>query len=566
MIKNIHMIVYDLFNICHNYSDNKSKTQKTSKLHHKLFIDTLIKHGFIIFNKDYENVKKILKEGIHIDHYIDIISGLYIIEELYGSQKSPDIIIINVRNNKILRILQFELKSGNKKIMWNDGYPNKNTICVYSDTKLNKTILFSNDSLMCIKTRIILEEYLTKIKEMNTEIKQRLHNNPDNFNIYIRKANSQVINILKYSPIDIMIFKKLIYMRMSEFINLPIQTKKGISLFSGAGGDTLGMINAGIDVVGFIEYDDDAIKTHLLNFPESILIGKDIYDIKDEELKKYKDIHIIFGGFPCQSFSHGGKKNNTDPRGYLYKEFVRVTNIIKPKFILGENVKGILTRKNENGSLILDDIIKAFLDIGYTITYKLIKCHQFGIPQKRTRVFLIGVYNNVININIPESNNTYKSIRDICEFSLYNSLKIDKQHFLDIIPDDKVIINTNNNIIEVSGNIPTNLRKCYNEIDNHGISFGKRSKSTFSSIEDIDEQTHTILCTYNRMPRLFIPMKYNNNIYLRPFTINELKQIQGFPIEFKFYGSESSIIKQIGNAVPPIVVTEIIKYLLSDNF
>jgi len=77
----------------------------------------------------------------------------------------------------------------------------------------------------------------------------------------------------------------------------------------------------------------------------------------------------------------------------------------------------------------------------------------------------------------------------------------------------------------------------------HGLSFDKRKKSTYSGIEDIDKQTHTILCTYNRMPRLFIPIKNSNGSYLRPFTIKELKQIQGFPINFKFHGNKMSKIK-----------------------
>lgn len=81
-----------------------------------------------------------------------------------------------------------------------------------------------------------------------------------------------------------------------------------ISLFSGAGGDTLGMKNDGINVIGYIEWDRNAIETHKQNFPECKLIGKDITKIEDEEFKKYEGVDIIFGGFPCQSFSHGGKK------------------------------------------------------------------------------------------------------------------------------------------------------------------------------------------------------------------------------------------------------------------
>ena len=164
----------------------------------------------------------------------------------------------------------------------------------------------------------------------------------------------------------------------------------------------------------------------------------------------------------CQSFSHGGKKNPNDPRGQLYKEFVRATRIIKPKFILGENVKGILTRKNSDGGLFVDDIIKDFNDIGYQMTHKLIKCEKFGVPQQRSRVFFIGVNDDlkldIDTVDIPETNNQTNSIRDICEFSLINALKINKQKFLDIIPDDKVIESKCATL--ESGTIPTNLLKC----------------------------------------------------------------------------------------------------------
>ena len=85
----------------------------------------------------------------------------------------------------------------------------------------------------------------------------------------------------------------------------------------------------------------------------------------------------------------------------------------------------------------------------------------------------------------------------------------------------------------------------------------------FSGIEDLDSPTHTILCTYSRMPRLFIPLQNRLGIYLRAFSVNELQQIQGFPVTFIFKGTENSQIKQIGNAVPPVVITEIITYLLT---
>ena len=170
---------------------------------------------------------------------------------------------------------------------------------------------------------------------------------------------------------------------------------KAISLFSGAGGDTLGMEQAGIKVVGFVEFDKWATETHLRNFKKSILIGKKyhgyITKIPDNEFKKFENkIDIIFAGFPCQAFSHAGKKDPKDKRVNLFKEFVRIVKIVKPKWIIGENVEGILERKDIEGNKNMSKIInKSFKDIGYTmIKPKLISAENYKTPQLRKRVFL----------------------------------------------------------------------------------------------------------------------------------------------------------------------------------
>ena len=395
---------------------------------------------------------------------------------------------------------------------------------------------------------------------------------------------------------------------------------KAISLFSGAGGDTLGMKRAGIDVVGFVECDEDAIHTHLTNFPESKLIGEDIREIKDEVLEKYAgSIDVLFGGFPCQSFSHGGKKRSNDPRGQLYKEFVRFAKIIKPRFIIGENVEGILKRKNNNGGLIINDILADFSTVGYDFVYKRVKCENFGVPQQRRRIIFVAERklpvgtevtertgtgedktatmpvgtevtertgtgedktatmpvgtevtertgtgeDKATEINIPEQDDSAPvvTLRNICEFDLENALKIEKKKFIDMIPDGKFIESKCES--KCSGKPPTNLIKCYNETANHGISFGKRAKSTWSCVEDLDKPTHTILCTYGRMPRLFVPLRNATGCYFRAFNIKELQQIQGFPADFKFTGDYLSVVRQIGNAVPPQVITAVVNSLFS---
>ena len=315
---------------------------------------------------------------------------------------------------------------------------------------------------------------------------------------------------------------------------------KAISLFSGAGGDTLGMKNAGIDVVGYVEFDKAAIKTHSHNFPKCKLIGEDITKIPDETFLVYKNkINIMFGGFPCQSFSHCGKKNPTDKRGFLYQDFVRAARLIKPDIIIGENVKGLLTRKTEDGELFLDVIIRDFENIGYIIKYKLFNMKNYGIPQSRERILIYGISKDLIekeNITINLENLeelTYKPTnRTISSFSLEKALQIEDKKISDLIPDNKYIEEKNE--LLPTGTPSTNLIKCYNSGE---FSFKTRAKSTYSCVIDLDDTSRTILSSYGRMPRLFVPIKNNNGSFLRPYTISELQQIQGFPKNFVFKGN-----------------------------
>jgi DNA (cytosine-5)-methyltransferase 1 len=335
----------------------------------------------------------------------------------------------------------------------------------------------------------------------------------------------------------------------------------GISLFSGAGGDTLGMKNAGVNVLGYVEFDKNAIKTHNHNFPDCKMIGEDITKITDDQFLKYEGIvDILFGGFPCQSFSQGGKKDPNDKRGFLYQEFVRAAKIIRPSVIIGENVKGLLTSKMKDGTLFIDNIIKDFSDIGYDMKYNLFNMSEFGIPQTRQRILIYGIKKN-LNLsctlsNIPKTLEK-KYNKDILEFSLENAMRIKNTKIIKEIKKGKCLENILNNDTE-SGKPPTNLVKCYNLSE---ISFKTRNSPTHSCIIDMDDFSRTILCSYGRMPRLFVPVSNFNGYYLRPYTILELQLIQGFPTSFEFKGEYINKINQIGNAVPPLFIEIVVTYI-----
>ena len=333
-----------------------------------------------------------------------------------------------------------------------------------------------------------------------------------------------------------------------------------ISLFAGAGGDTLGMLMADVNVVGYVEYDKACIATHERNFPECKLIGKDICEIPDEEVLTYANvIDILFGGFPCQSFSHGGKKDAEDPRGFLYREFVRFVRLIRPKFILGENVKGLLKRKMTDGRLFIDVIMGEFAELGYTIKHNLFNMRNYGIPQSRERVLIYGIRNDLsIDFDLGGlSHLPPRFNRDIVEYSLERALLVEKENLLDLIPDDQCVEDLKD-VSDPCLTPPTNLVKCYNT---DAISFRTRGKPTWSCVVDKDDVARTILCSYGRMPRLFVPVRNGVGVYLRPYTVKELQQIQGFPEDFEILGKYIEQVNQIGNAIPPLFVKHVVNYI-----
>lgn len=158
-----------------------------------------------------------------------------------------------------------------------------------------------------------------------------------------------------------------------------------ISLFSGAGGMDLGFINAGFDIVWANDFFKEAVESYKKNISEDIVFG-DITKIKSSEMPD--DIDLVIGGFPCQGFSVANtKRSMKDERNFLYKEMLRVIKDKNPKFLVAENVKGILSM--EKGKVI-EMIKKDFESLGYKVDARLLNAAEYGVPQARERVVIIG--------------------------------------------------------------------------------------------------------------------------------------------------------------------------------
>ena len=366
--------------------------------------------------------------------------------------------------------------------------------------------------------------------------------------------------------------------KMKEIVCKNNGKVKAISLFSGMGGDSLGIENAGCDLIAYSEWEKDMIDTHELNFPETKLIGNgNITKTTDDEFSKYKGIvNLIFAGFPCQGFSQAGKKLPDDPRNTLFREFLRTTKLIEPDYIIGENVKGLVKRNTSDGEKFIDVIKKEFESNGYDIYYKVFMCSKLdiGVPQNRERLIIVGIRSDLNQeFAFPEENkNKVGDLKNIISFNMTGALKIEP-YYLDFdfneIPEECILTDMDNE--EEENNPHPNLVQYAKKRDYvrkekarpHRLHFGRRL-DVGGEIIDIRKPINTIICSYAHCPRFFIPLKNKNGNYLRTLLPYELKQIQGFPENYKLSGNTSKQIKQIGNAVPPPLIEMIVRSLIND--
>jgi DNA (cytosine-5)-methyltransferase 1 len=181
-------------------------------------------------------------------------------------------------------------------------------------------------------------------------------------------------------------------------------------LFSGCGGLDLGFINAGFDVVWANDFFKEAVETYKKNIGNHIVLG-DITKIPSSDIPDNFD--ILLGGFPCQGFSIANiKRSMEDERNFLYKEMLRLIKDKKPKYFVAENVKGLLSMQKGK---VIEMIINDFQDLGYDVDYKLLKASEYGVPQNRERVFIIG---NRLGLRNPFPQKTHGSSDNLFDRNL----------------------------------------------------------------------------------------------------------------------------------------------------
>jgi DNA (cytosine-5)-methyltransferase 1 len=282
----------------------------------------------------------------------------------------------------------------------------------------------------------------------------------------------------------------------------------------------------------------------------------------------------------CQGFSHAGKKRADDPRNELVYEFARVARLVRPAYIIGENVAGLLSRKGRDSPTaplrpVIDIIRDLFATAGYRITYRVIPTVDVGVPQRRKRLLIVGLRSTRFwpHIDWPAAATTLPTIRHILEPHLEGAIPAPATA---IAPELRFWIETTQttptgtphpNLIRLAGGIRNLSSKertvapadaATTIIEPGGLlSFGTRSSSYHGEIVDPDAPSKTIICTYGLCPRLFVGLRNpaTGQTWIRCLTPRELGQIQGFPADYPWAGDTKAQITQIGNAVPPALAT-----------
>ncbi len=313
---------------------------------------------------------------------------------------------------------------------------------------------------------------------------------------------------------------------------------KVVSLFSGCGGADLGIVGNfefngkkydknPFSLVYALDIDNKALNTHRLNFQCDNVVCGDICEIDTKDIPEHD---VLVGGFPCQSFSTvNPTKDPFDDRANLYKQMVRIAKEKQPKVFIAENVKGLLTL--HKGSIIAK-VIRAFEEAGYIVKKQLIRCADYGVPQKRERVIIVGIRKDIqhdyIFPDAPNENNWQP-----LSVAVHNLAIEDQKYYF----SEKAVQGMKNAKNNMKRGLAQNLNEPCLTVTSHLAKVSLNSRDPVLLVDPEKE------------------------LYRR-FTPREAARIQSFPDSFQFAGSETDAYRQIGNAIPPVMFWYIAKSIL----
>ena len=349
-----------------------------------------------------------------------------------------------------------------------------------------------------------------------------------------------------------------------------------IDLFCGAGGFSCGFAKAGFNIAVGIDLWKDATITYKHNHPHTAVLNKDITEIQPVELLAAAnltadDVDVIIGGPPCQGFSISGKRLIDDPRNKLYKSFVEIVGNIKPKLFVMENVPGLLSMGK---GAIKEQIISDFEALGYIVRTQILCASDYGVPQARKRVFFVGINPEKIKrtkefVFPKPTNGEDESLKP------YVTCK-DALSDLDFISEEVALPEEIDYQIPAENQYQRLMRVNSTKLLNHVATIHTaRTREIIAMVPDggnyksLPEDlwsTRKVHIAWTRMdstkPCFTIDTGHNHHFHYhanRVPTVRESARIQSFPDNFEFIGIKTSQLKQVGNAVPPLLAEAVAK-------
>lgn len=296
-----------------------------------------------------------------------------------------------------------------------------------------------------------------------------------------------------------------------------------------------------------------------------------VYNFEVETDNSYCVENIIVHN--CQGVSRAGKKKADDPRNQMYLQFVRATRLVRPRFIIGENVTGLATMKSPKGGdgLLLDDIRAAFAAIGYELTWKVLEATDYGVPQKRKRMLLVG-WRTDEGLPPLDTSSFWAAVgawgatqhlprlRTFVAPSLEGAYPLKEDEVpegFDAVAQDLGVEAPGAGIVSTGVPHPFVTLKAGQKL----LSCSKRASPVHSEVIDLDKPSKTVICTYDHQPRLLVGLCRGAERWVRTLLPDELKRIQGFPADFVLRGNTKERVVQVGNAVPPALVEAVARRL-----
>lgn len=345
----------------------------------------------------------------------------------------------------------------------------------------------------------------------------------------------------------------------------------GIELFAGAGGMATGAVQAGIDVRIAIENDIYAAQTYLRNHKNTTVVIDEIQNIQQFDFERGAERVILFGGPPCQGYSYSNRKTRTkqNPSNWLFKEFIRSVDLIKPDWIVIENVPGL---KKMNQGFFLKEICDELHRREYTPSFKILNAKDFGVPQSRERLFIVASKHGVVfdfplgkfidnPITVSEAISDLPSLQNgSIEPRLKYKAKALSAYAKKLKGQRKVV--TQNYVTKNSITVTNRYKHIRQGSNWHDIpvelmnNYKDHTRCHSSIYRRLSENEPAVIISNYRKSMLIHPTED------RGLSVREAARLQSFPDSYEFVGSLDQIQQQVGNAVPPLLAKAIFEKII----